>query len=378
MNNNEKRLSNFDLMKIISMFLILVWHYIHNTKLLYNTTGTLHFSLVVLWFTIIIHVNSFIVSMGYFQIDKRFKFSRILSLNNSAWFYKVLFLIVFITLGIEVSAVEKLELLSPLTLYKQYWFLATYLILYCLSPFINRLINNLSKRGLHKFIFTLFMFASILSTLTGQTLYNVESGHSIFTFILLYTIGAYIKKYPIDNNYYFKNISTKLRNVIFIVVYLFLVLFNSFLYHYGEELLLSNNEIVKYIGNILVSLKLGFDNPIVIVQSIIYFLIFDSLKIKNNFISKLSSLTFGIYLIHDNLLVRGKLYNEFYKISLEYSFFNIYGRIFISSVIVFIICIFAEFIRKKIFKLLSKTKISKKLKETTIKFFYEIGLNLNW
>lgn len=378
MDNNEKRLSNFDLMKIISMFLILVWHYIHNTNLLNKTTGVLHFSLVVLWFTIIIHVNSFIVSMGYFQIDKKFKFSRVLSLNNSAWFYKVLFLIVFVALGTEVSAVEKLELLSPLTLYKQYWFLATYLILYCLSPFINRLINNLSKRGLHQFIFALFIFASILSTLTGQTLYNVESGHSIFTFILLYTIGAYIKKYPIDNNYYFKNISTKLRNVIFIVVYLFLVLFNSFLYHYGEELLLSNNEIVKYIGNILVSLKLGFDNPIVIVQSIIYFLIFDSLKIKNNFISKLSSLTFGIYLIHDNLLVRGKLYNEFYKISFKYSFFNIYGRIFISSLIVFVICIFAEFIRKKIFKLLSKTKISKKLKETTIKFFYEIGLNMNW
>ena len=46
---NEKaqdRQSNFELMRIVSMFMIVVWHIIIHGKLLDNSTGTIHILLM--------------------------------------------------------------------------------------------------------------------------------------------------------------------------------------------------------------------------------------------------------------------------------------------------------------------------------------------
>ncbi len=374
----KERMSNFDLMKIISMFFILIWHFIHNTYLLDNTTGFLHFSLVLLWFISIVHVNSFIISMGYFQCEKRFKFSRFLSLNNAAWFYKVLFLIIFIILGIEVSTLDKVRLISPLTLYDQYWFLVTYLILYWLSPFLNIAIKNMSKKTFRNMIIVLFIFSSILPTISGQLFYWNNYGHSIFSFVLLYYIGAYLKKYPINTNYYFKNITTNSKRLFFIVLFFALAIFNAFIYHYGEELVLSSSSILQEIGNNFINSKLGFDNPLVILQTICFFLFFSTLDIKNKKINYIASCTFAVYLIHDNFLVRKELYSLFFMFGYEKSFIQIYGRIFIMSILVFVICTIIESIRKKIFALFSKTKFSNYLRTKFLDCMRSLNINLNW
>lgn len=374
----SKRMSNFDFMKIISMFFILLWHFMHNTGLLASTTGFLHFTLILFWFILIVHVNSFVMVMGYFQCEKKFRFSRLLSLNNAAWFYKVLFLIAFLGFGVNISNLDKLRLLSPLTLYNQYWFLATYLILYIMSPFLNIVINNISKKKFQKMLLVLFLLSSVLTTITGQLFYDNIQGHSIFTFILLYYIGAYLKKYPIDTNYYFKNLSLNMKRIIFVFLFLLLALFNTFIYHYGEELITSNNIILIDIGNNLMNLKLGFDNPLVILQTICFFLFFYTLKLKSNKISYISSCIFAVYLIHDNYLVRQVLYNYFYDFSYEASFIQVYGRIFIMSIIVFLVCIFVEIIRRKIFSIFSKTKFSNNLRINFLRFLKSIGINLNW
>lgn len=374
----KERMSNFELMKIVAIFFILVWHFIHNTYLLDSTTGFLHFSLVLLWFIAIVHVNSFVISMGYFQCEKRFKFSRFLSLNNASWFYRVLFLIVFIIFGIEVSTLDKIRLISPLTLYDQYWFLVTYLILYWLSPFLNYAIKNMPKKIFQKMLIVLLIFSSILPTISGQLFYWNNYGHSIFSFVLLYYIGAYLKKYPIDTNYYLKNITINSKRLLFIVLFFALAIFNAFIYHYGEELALSSNSILQEIGNNFVNLKLGFDNPLVILQTVCFFLFFSTLDIKNEVINYIASCTFAVYLIHDNLLVRRKLYSLFFMFGYEESFFQIYGRIFLMSIAVFLICVIIEIIRKKIFTSFSKTKFSKYLRTKFLSFMQSLNINLNW
>ena len=68
----KTRQSNFELMKIVSMLFILIWHFTYNTNLITDTDGFLHFVLLVIWFVAVIHVNSFIISLGYFQNNKRF------------------------------------------------------------------------------------------------------------------------------------------------------------------------------------------------------------------------------------------------------------------------------------------------------------------
>lgn len=378
MKEKKAIMSNFELMKIVSMILIVLWHYIHNTYLLDKTDGFLHFVLIIVWFLAIVHVNSFVIVMGYFQSEKKFRLSRILALNNAAWFYKVVFLILFIVLGIGVTSIEKWQLISPITLYNQYWFLSTYLILYCISPFLNIVIRNISKKKFQKLLLVLFLLVSILTTVTGQRIYSTNFGHSVFTFTLLYYLGAYLKKYPIEENYYFKNIPVNLRKLIFLFIYIVIGVFNSFLFHYGEELVLSSNSVLNYFGNDILNLKLGFDNPLVIIQSVMFFLYFYSLKFKSKLVNLISGCTFGVYLIHDNLLVRKYLYNKFYDFSFEFTFSNVFLRIIISTIIVFVTCIFIEFLRKKLFRFLSGRKFSAKLRVKFQELLSSLGMNLNW
>ncbi len=156
------RQSNFELMRIVSMFMIVVWHFIYNTGFMESTTGSLHFLLVFIWFIFIVHVNSFIILTGYFQCDKKIKVRKLIELNNSAWFYKVLFLIIFIIFGlVEFNNVELVKLISPITLFNQYWFLAIYILLYMLSPFLNKLVNVLTKQQYHKLLIILLVIYDI-------------------------------------------------------------------------------------------------------------------------------------------------------------------------------------------------------------------------
>ena len=92
-----------------------------------------------------------------------------------------------------------------------------------------------------------------------------------------------------------------------------------------------------------------YSNPIIIVQTIIYFLFFDTLKISSNFINKISKLTLGVYLIHDNSLIRKFLYGFFKVINRQFYSIRMIIYIFIISLVVYIICLTIEYLRQKLF-----------------------------
>ena len=92
---NKSRQSNFELMRIISMVFIVMWHFLYHGGLFNNSVGVTNYLSVILYALLIIHVNSFVLLTGYFNHDKSFKLSKIVKLNNSMWFYKVLILVLF-------------------------------------------------------------------------------------------------------------------------------------------------------------------------------------------------------------------------------------------------------------------------------------------
>ena len=67
----------------------------------------------------------------------------------------------------EFSTVNLVKCLFPLS-FKVYWFATVYLIIYILSPFINRLIKSLSKKEFCLLNIILFIICSIIPTLTTQ------------------------------------------------------------------------------------------------------------------------------------------------------------------------------------------------------------------
>ena len=149
-NSKTERNSNFELMRIISMFLIVVWHLIFHSNLLNKTTGSLNLLIHLIYIIISIHVNSFILVSGYFQYNKKFKPKKIVSLISTTWFYKLAYAIIFSLTGIvTLTKTEILFFIQPFNFnfgYGEfYWYINMYIFLYLLSPFINKLIENINQ-----------------------------------------------------------------------------------------------------------------------------------------------------------------------------------------------------------------------------------------
>ena len=97
---NSIRESNFELMRIVSMILIIIWHIILHGHMIENSRNyAIRTYLSMIQYLIVIHVNSFVILSGYFQSKSRFKLSKLLSLILEVIMYSFVILIVGIKLG---------------------------------------------------------------------------------------------------------------------------------------------------------------------------------------------------------------------------------------------------------------------------------------
>lgn len=94
-----------------------------------------------------------------------------------------------------------------------------------------------------------------------------------------------------------------------------------------------------------------FRNPqsIFIIRSILIFLIFLKINIKYNpLINQVAAVTFGIYLIHDNDILRPFVWNGLFHVAKFYTSDHLAFHAIITALAVFTICGLVDFIRMKI------------------------------
>ena len=156
----KQRNSNFELMRIISMILIIIYHCIYHGEILEKTSGSLKIILTIIMSLTLVHVNSFILLSGYFQHNKKCKFSKVISLNNTVWFYTVIIAIIAaVFLDYKFNSVAIFKFIMPIN-YDLYWFIREYLILYLISPIINIVIQNINQKQYKKILLLLFKLFS--------------------------------------------------------------------------------------------------------------------------------------------------------------------------------------------------------------------------
>ena len=347
------RQSNFELMRIISMFFIVIWHIIVHGGLLNNTIGVNHFLIQLILCIIVVHVNSFILISGFFQYSKNFSLKKFLSVFNAAWFYKACIMIIFVVFGIiTISKWDFVETILPLDI--GYWFIATYLVLYLLSPFLNKVINNISKDEFQKLILILFICFSLLPFITMQE-ELANNGSNIINFVMLYFVGAYLSKYPITEEKIFKKMSNFKYKIVLLSIMLLMIVSNLLFWHFADYFSESSNNFISYLCDVYHNSHLLYSNPIILIQSVCYFLLFSTFSFKNKFINRISPLMFGVYLIHDNRNMRAEIYNWLDVTSSDYyNSTKLILYLFITGMIIFIVCALIEFIRQKILKVIQR------------------------
>lgn len=374
MKNVEKkgRQSNFELMRILSMFMIVLWHVIKNNINFVETPNIVHFFLMIIICTIVIHVNSFVMVSGYFSSSKKKNsWKKAFSLVGVTWFYKVAIALIlfFVTVGV-LGPNELLKEFFPLDIIRSYWFINCYILLLLLSPFLNILLDHLTESQYRKLLLTSFLLFSVLPFVTNQTMVS-NDGFNLIQFIFLYLIGAYFMRYPLEKNYHFKYFSKNKIQVLSLLLFLTCIFFNLCIYFLSLYLKGIDQVLLQEVGEALHHSIFCYSSPIIIIQTIAYFQFFKTLSFQNKWINLVASLTFGVYLFHENYYLKLILYAPF-QIHKHAQNMGIFVYAFVIAFSIFLVGIIIEWIRKKITEFLKKRKWVQKYYDKCVRYMEEI------
>lgn len=353
-----ERKSNYELLRIISMLFIVLYHMIfHGQILTHCTNPNIALIFQVIEFIIIIHVNSYILVTGYFQSNKSFKQSKIWSIVNVTLFYLVVIIIICSSLGlIHLSKIEMLN-----TIFSEYWFIKVYLLLYILSPFLNKLIEVLSQKDFKKLLIVFFLVFSIIPYLTINRIFE-NDGYTICNFIFLYFIGAYLKKFKIIEEKFVNHPFKKKLQFLLVSLFVLFALSNFFFYKVSFSLS-EIHPLINATFGFPVSMSIAYSNPFIIMQTIVFFLFFGTLNFHSKLINKLSRYTLEVYLIHDSGFIRPYLY-KWLRIQREnITSYRFILYVFIVVLGVYIACSFMGMIRQALFRFIYNRKVAMSIRK---------------
>ena len=287
------RRSNIELLRILSMLLIVLHHYaVH---------GSVSFSGDDLSFGRFFHGtlmcmgalgdDIFVLISAYFLVESPFRLRRLLRLWGEVVFYAVTVTLVGWLLappsgGVSVKAL--LSMVAPV-LTGKYWFVTAYVMLVLLSPFINKMLHALTRREMGALILILFVSVSALPTLME----GFMGWSKLAAFILLYCVAGYIRLYP-DGVPLLKGCRRS-----FIAG---LGLFGLLLLYIALCMLLGTR--LAPFRYYMLHFNQIWSAPQVVIAAVLFWAFLQWEMRPNRFVNAVASAAFGVYLIHDNNVLR--------------------------------------------------------------------------
>lgn len=283
----KQRNSAIEILRILSMLLIIFLHSIDHSGVLEasEANGTI----IYLWvrFTYMLTqvcVNIYVLISGYFLVTSKFRLNKLATLWLEVFFYSLTIRIVFILLGYKSFSIGSILSCFVPVFTGRYWFITIYFGLYLVFPFLNILIKAMNKKYhtlLCIVLFTLFsVTVSIYPSFKGM---NSGAGWGLAWFVVLYIMAAWFRLYYKPNNKWFCKLLMYFG--ISAVVTLMMIVGNK----------------ISVVGNIAANWY-KYDSVPALLSSLLLFVVFLNIKVKNNFVSKavlfIAPSTLGVYLIH--------------------------------------------------------------------------------
>lgn len=296
----------FELLRIIAMFFIVCHHYLVHGGILQQQVLTGNF--ILAWGLdafAYVGVNCFVLLTGYFMSmqDTYANMNRIWKKLGKLWiivlFYSIGGVIVGLFAGEHIGLKMVVQTLLPIR-FNEWWFLSSYAGLLVLSPFLNQWIQGFSKCAYVKFLMVLIGIFSLYSCV-GDT-FHANGGSSLVWFIVLYSIGGYLRKY--DISFPTAKLFMAYLGVSLLIWLCKISIDYAFYWKLGH---LYKNALYPYAS------VYAYNSLTLLASSVALFLMFKNTRIHNSYISRLisyvSPLTLGIYLIHEHPLIRDWLWH---------------------------------------------------------------------
>ena len=335
----KKRDSGIELLRIIAMIMIIGIHLFYYGDF-YSTVTEAGGKVAAVATLIRIAsrpcVNLFIIISGYFMSKSSFDLKksceRTMDVYIKIMIYSVSLTVICLIIGGRACVygggkaplwLMLAKMVFPLT--SQTWyFLSNYILLCLLAPFINIVIQKITKKqyqfllAVLTVVFSLWVSFDYIEPFSEWIrLFGYESmpnGKNIASFIYIYLIGGYIRFHGRER--------TK-PNYVYIVGAGLVVITDFYLYTRG------------YIPSLF---AINYSSPFVILYTVLLFLFFKDLHFKSSIVNTVASTTLGVYAIHEFYGIRNILWDcfDFSKIELN-GIIPVYAKVFGVIILVFFV-----------------------------------------
>lgn len=363
MSEMKTRDSRFELLRIFAMFFIIVHHFARNDFREFDPPHSAGFFIrEILWGTPGVIGNwLFIFTSGYFISAQSASAKKIFRLWFQIFSTSVLLGLVFYftkipTIGFTNTALTEFSehgfasarpanvkdlVYSFMPCYfGNNWFATAYLVFLLLVPILEKAVQHMNEGEHKKAVFVLVALGTIVPIAFRQRFFYPSA---VFVFITGFFIAKYIRLY--DPNI-FKNAK---RNMACAAgIFTFIAVYKICARNVFALIPLPGHNDVEHLARI-------FDRneslPVMLCALFLFMAFKNSAIPHNAFINLVASTTFGVYLIHENALVKYWLYHAVFKSD---SFANsplLLPYIIAGSLAIFAVCSVLELLRKRVFKI---------------------------
>ena len=364
----NKRNFGIDFGRILAMLFIINHHIIYHGGPLFNTK-VLSFDNDLLIFLNTLccsGVNIFGMISGFVGFHSH-KYTNLFYLLFETFFYN--FGIAFFFKKTKVGIVNDLiNFLFPLFI-SDYWYFNAYFTMYFFLPLLNKGIKSMEKREMGIFNLSLFLLFSCFDQIRHYSerlrkdFFLFVNGFTYMWLIILYFYGSYFGKFGNDFGYHNKFIFFLINCLIlFFVTFLRSIIIIYKMFHHSRG----------------INMTVEYTSPSSVMISICFLNILSHLEIKKQFFQKivscLSPLTYGVYLLHNHILVRNYVIknNYLWLIKKNRNSFVLILIEILESLKIFFFCSFIDYIRFLIFKLLKLKQICSMIYQIQKKIGYKI------
>lgn len=350
----EGRQANYELLRIIAMFMVVTLHYLNHTGMLLTAGGEgggARFLGMLVESFCIVAVNVYVMISGYFLVEAGFKVKRIVTLVCQVLFYAVMIPLIMMGSGLVVgggeSGIYRLQqYLLPLQS-EHYWFAASYVYLYLFTPVLNTAVKAMSRKQMQITIGGLLLLFCGLKSVVPVQFAMDRFGYDFGWFLCVYLLAAYIRLYgcPFIRD-------AKRAWELYIGCCLLIFAMGAGLYMINAK----TGQLAYYM-----EVPYHYNFILCLLGAAGLFMAFRYVRIPKGKVSelicKLSPLTFGVYLFHEHIDIRNEWVGwieEFTGPAAQTGVLGFVVRLLVSVFVVYAAGSFIDAIRLNIFRFIGR------------------------
>lgn len=199
-----ERCHGVDVLKTISMLMVLILHILGWGGIMAafpdNCSSGTFWTAWILEIGAYCCVNCFAIATGYLMVGRKIRYRKLIPMWLTVVFYcGIGFLWKKYGLHEPIYLITLLETVFPVSA-SVYWYFTAYVCLYLFLPFLNLLVENMSRRQHGQLLVIGFLLSCVpqvanITRLWSTDILGLNDGYGAFWLMYLYLLGAGMKKY---------------------------------------------------------------------------------------------------------------------------------------------------------------------------------------